>query len=80
MLVPPDVFLEYKGVIVYQAYKDRLPGGMCDYSYPLTYYYTTDLSEEKIFDIRGLDGYDTKKDHKQILMEAIENNVFFSAN
>jgi len=59
--VPPELFIEHKGVKVYHAYEDQ------DYEWKLTYHYAVGseddmLSEELIeFDVRDLPTYECKQ-------------------
>lgn len=67
--VPPEVFLEHEGIIVYHCYKDG------DFERILRYWYTLDPEEEpnNEFDIRDLSNYNEEQTHKEIIMKAIEN-------
>lgn len=58
--VSPDVFLEYKDVIIYRSYKND------DYDNPMSYWFTTSVqeSDEYEFDVRELD--DFNEDHPDV--------------
>ncbi len=74
--VEPEVFLEFRDVVIYRAYKNQQADEQ------LSYWYTTDHdeNEEYEFDVRKLpkvEGYDADKceDHTVIIIEAIKSGV-----
>ena len=75
--VPPDLFLEHKGVKIYHAYKND------EYEDPFHYWFSTtaerDLESECDFDVRGLDWFDEEKvdrmDDQDAIKEAIRRGI-----
>jgi hypothetical protein len=82
--VAPAHFHEYAGVHVYRAYKDD------DWELPLTYWFTTDVDEDPVFEFdvrdvpqrlleRGLLApdytLDDDADFKTVLTAAIDHNL-----
>lgn len=69
----PALVLEHQGVSVYNVYKDDNLERAYDYQY------TTDVTEQSTpFDIRDLESFRAEKDHKSILIRAIERGEITS--
>lgn len=66
--IPPDEYVEHKGIIVYHTYVDG------DYNNPMEYWFTTDVNEsqENEFDIRDLKCFNEDDDFKEIIKKAID--------
>lgn len=73
MWVPPEVFLEHKGVVIYHVYRDDNIDDPREYWYG----YSETCSDEgdDVFDVRTLPNPDGLTDHADIIRRAIDMGI-----
>ena len=64
---PSPVFLEYKGILIYYAYKNEDCNRPYQYSFGMDAWVMEDAEEpeKEMFDIRNVKGYDSSKSIEQ---------------
>ena len=73
--VEPEIAVEHENKFVYHCYKDEFYEGTQDNR--LEFWYTTDAAEdpEYNFDIRDLAMWKPEADHREVLRQAIDQNL-----